>query len=279
MSANCGDMLCGKVAVVTGAARGIGHATAALLAEHGASVMLCDLDREATEQAAAEIGGSACAFAADLTRSDTPQALVQTAIEHFGGIDIIVNNAGYTRASRLEKMSDETWHAMLDIHVTVPFAILRAAGPHMIAAARHERAAGREVFRKVVNISSTAAQGSPFLANYGAGKAAVIGLTRSLAKEWAEHKININAVAFGAVDTRLTRLNEASNFIEIGGERVRLGLAEKVRELIVGDNPFGRYATAREAAGGVFLLCTPWSNWIHGQVLTVNGGQSGGMSV
>lgn len=279
MAPQLGTLLEGKAAIVTGAGRGIGEAIAELLAEHGARVLLCDIDPITAQQATARIGRGSICFVGDLTQAGTAEALVNQAIDSFGSIDIIVNNAGYTHASRIEKMSDSAWHAMLDVHVTAPFAILRAAAPHMIAAARQDRSEGREIFRKVVNISSTAVQGAPYLVNYGAAKAAVVGLTRSLAKEWAEYKINVNAVAFGVVDTRLSQNIDETNFIEIGGEKVRLGLSEHVRDILVGDNPFGRYATAREAAGGVFLLCTPWSDWVHGQVLTVNGGQSGGMSV
>src|SRR5215217_5211919 len=144
-----------KVAIVTGSARGIGRATAELLAEHGARVLINDLDGDVAEEASGQIAGESVAFAADLTAGDTPDRLVQRAVDEWGRLDIVVNNAGYTRDAPVHKMSDEQFQAMLDIHTVVPFRVLRAAAPLLREPAKQEREEGREMFRKVVNISST----------------------------------------------------------------------------------------------------------------------------
>jgi 3-oxoacyl-[acyl-carrier protein] reductase len=268
-----------KVAIVTGSARGIGRATADLLAEHGARVVVNDLDGDVAEQAAQEMHGETVAFAGDLTKGDTPDRLVQTAIDTWGRLDIVVNNAGYTRDAPVHKMSDEQFQAMLDIHTVVPFRVLRAAAPHLREPAKQERDEGREVFRKVVNISSTSGtMGNAGQANYAAGKAGVVGLTKTLAKEWGQFKINVNAVAFGYIETRLTASKEESNQMEIGGEKVQLGIPDQLRQMATMLIPIGRAGTPEEAAGGVFYLCSPWSNFVSGQVLHVTGGQFTGMT-
>ena len=198
-------VLDGKSAIVTGSARGIGRATAELLASQGAQVLINDLDGDVAEQAAGEIQGETAVFAGDLTKSDAPEALVKAAVDAFGKIDILVNNAGYTIDAPIHKMSDDQFQAMLDIHTVVPFRVLRAAAPYLRDPAKKEREEGVEVFRKVVNVSSTSGTfGNPGQANYSAGKAGVVGLTKTLAKEWGQFKINVNAVAFGFIDTRLT---------------------------------------------------------------------------
>src|SRR5215213_3683734 len=198
-----------KAAIVTGSARGIGRATAELLAEHGARVLVNDLDGDVAEQAAAEIQGDTAVFAGDLTAEGVCDQLVQKAIDEFGQIDIVVNNAGYTWDGPIHKMSDEQFQAMLDIHNVVPFRVLRAAAPHMREPDKQERDEGREVFRKIVNVSSiSGTMGNAGQANYSSGKAGVVGLTKTLAKEWGQFKINVNAVAFGFVETRLTAAKE-----------------------------------------------------------------------
>src|SRR5208283_4773829 len=198
-------VLDGKAAIVTGSARGIGRATAELLAEHGAQVVINDLDGDIAEQAAKEIAGETAVYAGDLTRPGAADQLVQKAIDSFGKIDIIVNNAGYTLDAPIHKMSDEHFQAMLDIHTVVPFRVIRAAAPYLREPAKKEREEGKEVFRKIVNISSTSGTfGNPGQANYSAAKAGVIGLTKTLAKEWGQFKVNVNAVAFGFIETRLT---------------------------------------------------------------------------
>ena len=204
---------------------------------------------------------------------------MQTAIDAWGKLDIIVNNAGYTIDGMLHKMSDEQFQRMLDIHTVVPFRVCRAAAPHLREPAKAEREQGVEVFRKIVNVSSiSGTMGNAGQANYAAGKAAVVGLTKTLAKEWGQFKINVNAVAFGFIDTRLTAAKVADNTIEVGGETVQLGIPEQIRGMSSMLIPLGRPGTAVEAAGGVFFLCSPWSNYVHGQTLNVTGGQFTGMT-
>ena len=272
-------VLDGKSAIVTGSARGIGRATAELLASQGAQVLINDLDGDVAEQAAGEIAGETAVFAGDLTKSDAPEALVKAAVDAFGKIDILVNNAGYTIDAPVHKMSDEQFQAMLDIHTVVPFRVLRAAAPYLRDPAKKEREEGVEVFRKVVNVSSTSGTfGNPGQANYSSGKAGVVGLTKTLAKEWGQFKINVTAVAFGFIDTRRTQAKDDENSMEIGGEKVQLGIPEQLRQMASMLIPLGRPATPEEAAGGVFFLCSPWSNYVQGQTLHITGGMFGGMT-
>src|SRR3954467_9481157 len=268
-----------KVAIVTGSARGIGRAAGELLSAQGAKVVINDLDGDVAQQTASEIAGETAVFAGDLTKGDAPDQLVQTAIDAWGKVDIIVNNAGYTLDAPIHKMSDDWWQRMLDIHVTVPFKVIRAAAPHLREPAKAEREQGVEVFRKIVNISSTSGtMGNAGQANYSAGKNAIVGLTRTLAKEWGQFKINVNAVAFGYIETRLTATKDESNTMEIGGEKVQLGIPDQLRGMAPMMIPLGRPGTPEEAAGGVFFLCSPWSNYVHGQTLNVTGGQFTGMT-
>src|SRR5436190_14321156 len=198
-------VLDGKAAIVTGSARGIGRATADLLAEQGAKVLINDLDGDVAEEASNEIQGETVAFAGDLTKDGVPDKLVETAVEAFGQLDIIINNAGYTWDGPIHKMGDDQFQAMLDIHVVAPFRIIRAAAPHLREPAKKERDEGREYFRKIVNVSSiSGTMGNAGQANYSSAKSAIVGLTKTLAKEWGQFKINVNAVAFGFVETRLT---------------------------------------------------------------------------
>jgi 3-oxoacyl-[acyl-carrier protein] reductase len=271
-------VLDGKAAIVTGSARGIGRATAELLTEHGARVLINDLDGDVAEQAASEISGDTAVFAGDLTREGVPDQLVQKAIDEFGQLDILVNNAGYTWDGTLHKMSDEQFQAMLDIHTIVPFRMVRAAAPHFREPAKKEREEGTEVFRKIVNVTSiSGTMGNAGQANYSAAKAGVTGLTKTLAKEWGQFKINVNAVAFGFVETRLTQAKEEGGKIEREGEQIDLGIPEQMRQMARMMIPVGRPATPEEAAGGIFFLCSPWSNFVHGQVINVTGGQFTGM--
>jgi 3-oxoacyl-[acyl-carrier protein] reductase len=267
-----------RVAIVTGSARGIGRATAELLSEHGAKVVVNDLDGDAAQEAAGQIAGETAVFAGDLTKADAPDKLVQTAIDAWGRIDIVVNNAGYTLDAPIHKMSDDWFQRMLDIHLIAPFRIIRAAAPHLREPAKKEREEGREVFRKIVNVSSTSGMnGNAGQANYSAGKLGIVGLTKTLAKEWGQFKVNCNAVAFGFIETRLTAAKEDQNVMEIDGEKVQLGIPEQLRGMGTMLIPLGRAGTPEEAAGGIFFLCSPWSNFVHGQVLNVTGGQFTGM--
>jgi 3-oxoacyl-[acyl-carrier protein] reductase len=268
-----------KVAIVTGSARGIGRATAELLSEHGAKVLINDLDGDVAEQTAGEIAGETMVFAGDLTKPGVPDELVQAVIDNWGKVDILVNNAGYTLDAPIHKMSDEWFQRMLDIHSIVPFRMCRAVAPHMRDPAKQEREQGIEVFRKVVNVSSVSGtMGNAGQVNYSSGKSAVVGLTKTLAKEWGQFKINVNAVAFGFIETRLTASKEESNTIEIAGEKVQLGVPDQLRGLASMLIPLGRPGTPQEAAGGVFFLCSPWANYVSGQVLNITGGQFTGMT-
>jgi 3-oxoacyl-[acyl-carrier protein] reductase len=268
-----------KVAIVTGSARGIGRATAELFASQGAKVLVNDLDADAADQAASEIDGETIVFGGDLTKPGVCDALVGRVIDAWGKIDVLVNNAGYTMDAPIHKMSDDQFQRMLDIHNIVPFRMCRAVAPYMREPAKVEREQGVEVFRKIVNVSSVSGtMGNAGQANYASGKSGVVGLTKTLAKEWGQFKINVNAVAFGYIETRLTADKVGDNTLEIDGQTVQLGIPSQVRELVPALIPMGRPGLPAEAAGGVFLLCTPWANYITGQVLTISGGQFGGMT-
>jgi 3-oxoacyl-[acyl-carrier protein] reductase len=271
-------ILSDKVAIVTGSARGIGRATAELLSEHGAKVLINDLDGDVAEQTASEIDGDTLVFGGDLTKPGVCDDLVAMVVDEWGKVDILINNAGYTIDAPIHKMSDEAFQRMIDIHNVVPFRMCRAVAPHMREPAKSEREQGVEVFRKIVNVSSiSGTMGNAGQANYSSGKSGVIGLTKTLAKEWGQFKINVNAVAFGFIETRLTAVKEDSNTMEIDGQTVQLGIPGQMRELASNLIPLGRPGQPSEAAGGIFLLCTPWANFITGQVLGITGGQWGGM--
>jgi 3-oxoacyl-[acyl-carrier protein] reductase len=257
-----------KVAVVTGAGRGIGRAIAEKLAHAGARVVVNDLDPGPCEQAAAELG--ATSFPGDITAQDFPQKLIDAAIAAHGGLDIIVNNAGYTWDNVIQKTTDEQFQAMLDIHVTAPFRLLRAASTFIREAAKREAAEGRRVMRKVVNITSIAAtDGGAGQAGYGSGKAAVMGLTRVLAKEWGRYNVNVNCVGFGLIETRLTEpLGKA---IEVHGREIKIGVQPAMLESVKAMSPFGRAGSVDEAAGPVFFFCSPLSDFVTGEVLICSG--------
>ena len=268
-----------KVAIVTGSARGIGRATAELLSENGAKVLINDLDADVAEQAAGEIDGETAVHAGDLTEAGAPDKLVAAAVDAFGGVDIVVNNAGYTWDGVAHRTTDEQFQAMLDIHTVVPFRVARALAPHWREAAKAERGEGKEVFRKLINVSSTSGtMGNAGQVNYSAAKMAVVGLTKTLAKEWGQFKINVNAVAFGFVETRLTAAKEqGEEMTSPSGEKIELGIPEQMRAMASAIIPLGRPATPEEASGPVLFLASPLANYVHGQVLNVTGGMFGGM--
>ena len=270
----------GKAAIVTGSARGIGRATAELLCAHGARVLVNDLDADLAAEAATEIEGETAVFGGDLTRDGACEALVEKAISEFGQLDIVVNNAGYTWDGMAHKMSDEHFRAMLEIHTVVPFRVLRAAAPHLREPAKKELEEGLEVFRKVVNVTSiSGTQGNVGQVNYSAAKAGLVGITKTLAREWGPLKVNVNAVAFGFVETRLTASSdEGGETFRLGEVEIPLGIPERNRERASLVIPIGRGARPEEAAGAIFFLCSPWSDFVNGQVLTVNGGQMTGMT-
>jgi len=270
----------GKAAIVTGSARGIGRATAELLCAHGARVLVSDVDADLAAEAAAEIEGDTAVFGGDLTQEGVCEALVEKAVAEFGRLDIVVNNAGYTWDGMAHKMSDEQFRAMLEIHTVVPFRVLRAAAPHLREPAKRELEEGHEVFRKVVNVASiSGTQGNVGQVNYSAAKAGLVGITKTLAREWGPFKVNVNAVAFGFVETRLTASSdESTETFTLGDIEIPLGIPGQMREHAPLVIPLGRGARPEEAAGAIFFLCSAWSNFVTGQVLTVNGGQSTGMT-
>jgi 3-oxoacyl-[acyl-carrier protein] reductase len=272
-------LLDGKAAIVTGSARGIGRATAELFISEGAKVLINDLDADVAQQAADEIDGETAVFAGDLTKEGAADDLVKAANDAFGAVDICVNNAGYTWDGVAHKMSDEQFQAMLDIHTIVPFRVARALAPSWREAAKAERNEGQEVFRKIVNVSSTSGMmGNAGQVNYSAAKMGVVGLTKTLAKEWGQFKINVNAVAFGFVETRLTQAKEQGEEMTTPtGEKVELGIPEQMRAMASAIIPMGRPATPEEASGPVLFLSSPLANYVHGQVLNVTGGMFGGM--
>jgi 3-oxoacyl-[acyl-carrier protein] reductase len=273
-------LLDGKAAIVTGSARGIGRATAEVFVAEGAKVLINDIDGDVAEQAASEIDGETAVFAGDLTKDGVPDELIAKGIEAFGQVDILVNNAGYTWDGVIHRMTDEQFQAMLDIHTIVPFRVIRALAPHWREAAKQEMGEGKEVFRKIVNVTSiSGTMGNAGQVNYSAAKAGVVGLTKTLAKEWGSFKINVNAVAFGFIETRLTQAKEAGEKIEVGGEEVELGIPEQTRAMAAMIIPLGRAAQPEEAARPVLFLCSELSNYVHGQVLNVTGGQFGGMYI
>jgi 3-oxoacyl-[acyl-carrier protein] reductase len=272
-------LLDGKAAIITGSARGIGRATAELFIGEGAKVLINDIDGDVAEQAAGEIEGETAVFAGDLTKPGVPDELVAKANEAFGQVDIVVNNAGYTWDGVVHKMTDEQFQAMIDIHTVVPFRVIRALAPTWREAAKAERGEGKEVFRKIVNITSiSGTMGNAGQANYSAAKAGVTGLTKTIAKEWGQFKVNVNAVAFGFVETRLTAAKEEAGSIEREGEKIELGIPEQQRAMASMIIPLGRPAQPEEAAGPVLFLASELANYVHGQILNVTGGQFGGMT-
>lgn len=268
----------GKVALITGSGRGIGQALALKLAHDGARLVINDLDPQPVEETLELLraeGAQAVALKASVTATDFGDRFVKLALDAFGGIDIIVNNAGYTWDAVIQKMGDEQFQAMLDVHVTAPFRILRAAAEPIKMLARREMEQGREVFRKVVNVSSIAGiRGNAGQVNYAAAKAALIGMTHTLCKEWGRYKVNVNCVAFGLINTRLTQaLDSGEARIEVEGRQINVGIQPSMlkafeQQLV----PLGRAGTVQEAADGAYLFCIPESNYISGQVVIVGGG-------
>ena len=260
--------LSGQFALVTGAGRGIGAATAAKLAAAGARVLVNDLDADVAAEVAARLDG-AVAYPADLTEPTEADELIEFALSAFGGLDIIVNNAGYIWHSAIHNMTDEQWDAMLDIHASAQFRILRAYGRWLRGVADRT-----SPVRKVVNISSTMGlHGGATQLAYSAGKAAVVGLTRTLAKEWGRFNVTVNAVAFGAIDTRLTSPYESEpNISMVKGQPRKVGLSIDQIKQAEAASPLGRIGSPEDAANAIYLLCIPESNWITGEVLLASGG-------
>ena len=267
--------LTGKTAIVTGGGRGIGRAIVHRLVSAGANVLACDLDQQALQetQASARDSNRVALIGGDLMEPAFPQQVVDAALKSFGSIDIVVNCAGFSWDSVIQKTSDEQFLAMLNIHVVAPFRLLRAASDYLRATAKRETAAGQRVMRKVVNITSiSGTEGNPGQAGYSAGKAGVIGLTKTLAKEWGRYNINVNAVGFGIIQTRMTQPITPEAKIEMAGREIPIGVQPAMLDSIAAACPLGRIGTPEEAAGAVLFFCSPLSDYVTGEVLICSGG-------
>lgn len=270
--------LLSKTALVTGAGQGIGRATAHRLARAGTNLAIQDIDAEALAETARGLASfdiQVLSLIGDLTESGVPEQTVQDCIETFGGLDIIINNAGYIWNGAVHNHSESQWQAMLEIHATVPFKILKAFSDWLRPTAKAEiEARGAAQCRKVINVSSVSGtQGSATQVGYAAGKAAVIGLTKTLAKEWGRYNVTVNAVAFGHIDTRLTQgYDDSIPEIKVGARSYRVGLSNQQRNALAKSVPLGRPGTSVEAAGAIYLLTLPESDYITGEILTCSGG-------
>lgn len=269
----------GKVALVSGSGRGIGRSIALKLASEGARLVINDLDAEPANETLAlirEMGGEAIACVGNVTHTDFAERFVGTTVQQYQGLDIIVNNAGYTWDNVIQKMSDEQWYAILDCHLTAPFRILRAAQPVIKALSKAELEAGQRVMRKVVNISSVAGLfGNAGQTNYSVAKAGITGMTMTLAKEWGRMNVNVNCVAFGLIKTRLTNSAANGETARIEGRDIKVGVNPGLMAAMEQTIPLGRAGTPDEAAGAVYLFCQPESDYISGQTLMCTGGLTG----
>jgi len=270
-------MLEGKVAIITGSGRGIGQAAAKMFAREGAKVVISDIDPEPAEETVADIkqeGGEAISYVGDVTSPAFAENVVKAAADTWGALHIIVNNAGYTWDKMVHNMSDEMWDAIFDIHLKAPFRIIRAAAPYFRDAAKKEQAEGKVVMRKIVNVSSiSGTSGGVGQANYSSAKAGIIGLTKTIAREWGRFNVTSNAVAFGWIETRLTAPKEKGTKIERLGEEVALGIPEERRRALTAAIALGRPGTVEEAAGAIFFLASPLSDYVTGETLLVTGGR------
>ncbi len=269
----------GQVAVITGSGRGIGRAIALKLASEGAQIVVNDLDEapaQETVEAIKATGAAAVACVGNVTAPDFADRLIATATTEFKGLNIIVNNAGYTWDSVIQKMSDEQWYAMIDCHLTAPFRILRAAQPFIRDLSKAEAAKGQRVIRKIVNISSIAGLfGNAGQTNYSSAKAGIIGMTQTLAKEWGRLNATVNCVAYGLIKTRLTSSVAGESTANIDGREIKVGLNADILSMIEQTIPLGRGGTPEEAAGAVYLFCIPESDYVSGQTLLCSGGLTG----
>jgi len=276
-----GNKLEGKVALITGSGRGIGRELALMLAKDGAHIVVNDLDADPANQTVADIiamGGKAVVCVGSVTADDFADKFIDTALDTFGGLDIIVNNAGYTWDNVIQKMEDDQWQAILDCHLTAPFRILRAAQPHIKRLFLEEKEKGITNYRKVVNISSTSGMnGNAGQVNYATAKAGVVGMAKTMAKEWGRYNVNVNAVGFGLIKTRLTDADaeKEESTIDIEGNTIKVGVNSAVFESAKIMIPLGRPGTPEEAAGAIYMFCIPESNYVTGQILMCHGGGFG----
>ncbi len=269
----------GKVALITGSGRGIGRSIALKLASEGARVVVNDLDEAPAQEVVATIraaGGKAVACIGSVTAPDFAERFIGTAVSEFKGLDIIVNNAGYTWDNVVQKMTDEQWYAMIDVHLTAPFRILRAAQPVIRALTKQEKETGTSVVRKVVNISSVAGLfGNAGQTNYSTAKAGIVGMTQTLAKEWGRMNVTVNCVAYGFIKTRLTVSADSDATEIIDGREIKVGVNPDLMAAMERMIPLGRGGSPDEAAGAVYLLCIPESDYVSGQTLMCSGGLTG----
>ncbi|HSY34656.1 MAG TPA: SDR family oxidoreductase [Acidobacteriaceae bacterium] len=275
VSAESPFTLAGKTAIVTGGARGIGKAIVERLVSAGANALVCDLDQEALQEMRVSLGNSerVAIIRGDLMEPDVPQQIVHAALQAFGSMDIIVNCAGFSWDSVIQKTSDEQFMAMLNIHIMAPFRLLRAASEHLRETAKQEIASGQRVMRKVVNITSiSGTEGNAGQVGYAAGKAGVIGLTKTLAKEWGRYNVNVNAVGFGLIQTRMTQPLKLAGELNVGGKDIPMGVQPAMLDSMVAACPLGRLGTPEEAAGAVLFFCSPLCDYVTGEVLICGGG-------
>ncbi|MEW5914006.1 MAG: SDR family oxidoreductase [Thermodesulfobacteriota bacterium] len=269
-------MLTDRVALITGSGRGIGKAAALLFASEGAKVVVSDIDPTPAQGTAAEIkaaGGQAISVPGDVTDPQFASDMVQAAADAFGGIHILVNNAGFIWDGPVHKMSDEQWNKIIAVHLTAPFRLLRAASPYFREAAQEEAKRGVSIARKVVNIASTAGtRGNAGQINYSSAKSGLIGMTKTMAKEWGRFNVQVNAVAFGWVETRLTAAREEGQEISAGGQQIKVGIPVATREMLKKMIPLGRPGLPEEAAAVMLFFASPLSNYVSGQLLEMNGG-------
>lgn len=271
-------LLPNKVAIITGAGRGIGAAAAKIFAKEGAQVVVSDRDAEPTEAVVKEIkdtGGDAMAFPGDVTDPAFPERIMEATMAAFGKLNILVNNAGYTWDAVIHKMTDEQFQAMLDVHNVAVFRLIRATVPYMrdVAKQEIEEHGEPQEDRCIINISSTSGlHGNPGQISYSCAKMGVVGITKTVAKEWGRFGIRCNAVAFGFIETRLTAAKEEGGSIEVDGQEVALGIPENMRNMAPLTIPMGRTGQPHEGAGGIVLLASPYASYISGHTLEVTGG-------
>jgi len=277
-SHSSGGLLAGQVAIITGSGQGIGAAAAKLFSSEGAKVVVTDLDAAKSNAVAEEIkrsGGQVISVPGDITDASFPDALLKATVDAFGKVNIIVNNAGYTWDGVLHNMTDAQWEAMLKVHNTAPFRVIRAATPYMREVAKkelQEKGATQES-RCIINISSTSGlHGNPGQANYSTAKMGVVGLTKTVAKEWGMFNIRCNAIAFGFVNTRLTQSKNKGAYIQVEGKQVKLGIPESGQKDLAAGIPLRRAGDVDEAAGAILLLASPHASYITGHTLEVTGG-------
>lgn len=270
----------GKVAIVTGSGRGIGRAIALKLAAEGARLVLNDVDDGPALDVQAEIlsrGGEAIVCSGSVVAEDFADRLIASTMAAFNGLDIVINNAGYIWDNVIQKMTDEQWYAMVDVHLTAPFRILRAAQPVIRALSQADAQAGRRQVRKVVNVSSVAGLfGNAGQSNYAAAKAGITGLTMTLAKEWGRMSTTVNCVAYGLINTRATAATaDQDATIHMEGREIKVGVNPDLMAMLERSIPLGRAGTPEEAAGAAYLFCIPESDYVSGQTLLCTGGLTG----